>query len=89
MVVVAPKGVQLQWVAEMSERFGEEFVRVGPKVVDDICSRAKVSEKARPAQIAREEAAALHAAIQSAKIMAPPTTCLSPIGEELILAQPA
>ncbi|MFO1009120.1 MAG: DNA topoisomerase VI subunit B [Planctomycetota bacterium] len=64
----------------------EEFVRVGPKVVDDICSRAKVSEKARPAQIAREEAAALHAAIQSAKIMAPPTTCLSPIGEELILA---
>jgi len=64
----------------------EEFVRVGPKVVDDICSRAKVSAKARPAQIAREEASALHAAIQSAKIMSPPTNCLSPIGEELILA---
>lgn len=64
----------------------EEFVRVGPKVVDDICSRAKVSQKARPAQIAREEAAALHTAIQSAKIMSPPTNCLSPIGEELILA---
>ncbi len=31
IVVVAPKGVQLQWVAEMSERFGEEFVRVGPE----------------------------------------------------------
>jgi SNF2 family DNA or RNA helicase len=31
VVVVAPKGVQLQWVAEMSERFGEEFVRVGPE----------------------------------------------------------
>ena len=30
-VVVAPKGVQLQWVAEMSNRFGEEFVRVGPE----------------------------------------------------------
>lgn len=31
VAVVAPKGVQLQWVAEMSERFGEEFVRVGPE----------------------------------------------------------
>jgi SNF2 family DNA or RNA helicase len=31
VVVVAPKGVQLQWVAEMSDRFGEEFVRVGPE----------------------------------------------------------
>lgn len=64
----------------------EEFVRVGPKVVDDICSRAKVSQKARPPQIAREEASSLHAAIQTAKIMAPPTNCLSPIGEELIVA---
>lgn len=28
-LVVAPKGVQLQWVAELAEKFGEEFVRVG------------------------------------------------------------
>jgi len=33
VVVVAPKGVQLQWVAEMSQHFGEEFVRVGPEGV--------------------------------------------------------
>ena len=33
VVVVAPKGVQLQWVAEMADRFGEEFVRVGPEGV--------------------------------------------------------
>ena len=26
-----PKGVQLQWVAEMADRFGEDFVRVGPE----------------------------------------------------------
>lgn len=31
VLVVAPKGVQLQWVAEMAERFGEEFVRIGPE----------------------------------------------------------
>jgi superfamily II DNA or RNA helicase len=28
-LVVAPKGVQLQWLAEFAERFGEEFVRIG------------------------------------------------------------
>ncbi|MGI8793636.1 MAG: SNF2-related protein, partial [Acidimicrobiales bacterium] len=29
ILIVAPKGVQLQWVAEMAEHFGEEFVLVG------------------------------------------------------------
>lgn len=29
ILVVAPKGVQLQWVAEMADRFDEEFVLVG------------------------------------------------------------
>ena len=29
ILVVAPKGVQLQWVAEMNQHFGEEFVLVG------------------------------------------------------------
>ena len=28
---MAPKSVQLQWVAEFADRFGEEFVRVGPE----------------------------------------------------------
>src|SRR5579863_3030938 len=30
-LVVAPKGVQLQWVAELADCFAEEFVRVGPE----------------------------------------------------------
>ncbi len=64
----------------------EEFVRVGPKVAEEICTTAKLSEKAYPSRIAREEAAALHAAIQKTKISAPPTTCISPIGEELVLS---
>ena len=29
VLVVAPKGVQLQWIAEMADRFKEEFVLVG------------------------------------------------------------
>jgi SNF2 family DNA or RNA helicase len=31
IVIVAPKGVQLQWVAEFHNRFGEKLVRVGPE----------------------------------------------------------
>jgi DNA topoisomerase-6 subunit B len=64
----------------------EEFVRVGPKVALEIAQHAKLSEKAYPTRIAREEAAALHAAIAATKISAPPTTCISPIGEELVLS---
>lgn len=30
VLVVSPKGVQLQWVAEMADRFDEEFVLIGP-----------------------------------------------------------
>jgi DNA topoisomerase-6 subunit B len=64
----------------------EEFVRVGSKAAEEICATAKLSEKAYPSRIAREEAAALHGAIQKTKISAPPTTCISPIGEALVLA---
>ncbi len=31
VLVVAPKSVQLQWVGEFADRFGEELVRVGPE----------------------------------------------------------
>jgi superfamily II DNA or RNA helicase len=30
VLIVAPKGVQLQWVSEMAQHFGEEFALVGP-----------------------------------------------------------
>lgn len=33
VLVVAPKGVQLQWVAEMRNKFGLDFVRIGPEGV--------------------------------------------------------
>ena len=31
VLVVAPKGVQLQWVAEMRDKFAQEFARIGPE----------------------------------------------------------
>jgi len=88
-----PHGVELGRLIQMAKEtksrtlsgfLQEEFSRVGPKVALEICKGAKVSEKAHPARIAREEAAALHASIQQAKIMAPSTDCISPIGEDLI-----
>jgi DNA topoisomerase-6 subunit B len=62
----------------------EEFSRVGRKAAIDICKLAKLSEKAYPSRIAREEAAALHTSIQQTKISSPSTACISPIGEALV-----
>ncbi len=65
----------------------EEFSRVGTKVVKDVIATAGkgLSEKSYPSRIAREEASALHAAIQKTKISAPSTDCIAPIGDDLIL----
>jgi DNA topoisomerase VI subunit B len=65
----------------------EEFCRVGPKVAKDIIDKAGggLTTKSYPTRIAREAAAALHDAIQEARISSPPTNCIAPIGEELII----
>ncbi|HEX2972955.1 MAG TPA: DNA topoisomerase VI subunit B, partial [Tepidisphaeraceae bacterium] len=63
----------------------EEFSRVSPKVAQEICDKASLTPNSWCAQIAREEADRLHAAIQNTKIMAPPTDCLVPIGAQQIL----
>jgi len=55
-------------------------------VAKSICEQAAVSERSRPSRIARQEANNLFKAINKTKIMNPPTDCLSPIGEDLILA---
>jgi DNA topoisomerase-6 subunit B len=63
-----------------------EFSRVSSSVARAICEKAKVSERSRPTRIARQEADNLFKAINQTKIMNPRTDCLSPIGEELIMA---
>lgn len=64
----------------------KEFSRVSPKIAKDICEKAGVYEKSRPSRIATQEADKLFKAINSTKIMAPPTNCLAPIGPELVEA---
>ena len=61
------------------------FSRVSPNVARRICDAAKVGLRASPRKIGRHEADALYKAIQTTKIPAPATDCISPIGEELIL----
>jgi DNA topoisomerase VI subunit B len=63
----------------------DAFSRVSDKVAEEICDAAKLSPDARPGTIANREADALYKAIQGVKMMAPPTDCLAPIGQDLIL----
>src|SRR5438477_6983838 len=62
-----------------------DFSRVSSAVAGEICGAAKLSPNARPRNIHGADAEALYKAIQSTKIMAPPSNCISPIGEKAIL----
>src|SRR5881397_736416 len=63
-----------------------DFSRVSPRLAEDICKAAGLSPRARPRDVHGQAAETLYKAIQSTKIMAPPTNCLSPIGEQAILS---
>ena len=62
-----------------------DFSRVSAAVAQEICGTAKLSPDARPRNIHGADAEALYKAIQATKIMAPPSNCISPIGEKAIL----
>lgn len=89
-----PLGVELGMLIKMLQETNShwlsaflqtEFCRVGPKVAEEICGRAKLNPRSHPKRIARQEAEKLYKAIQESKLMAPPTNCLAPIGAEQIL----
>ena len=61
-----------------------EFSRVSARTAAEICKLADIPDSADPKRIARQQAEALFAAIQKTKIMAPPSDCVVPIGEEQI-----
>jgi len=63
-----------------------DFSRISPRTAGAICGAARVAPTRRPSEISREEAEQIHQAIRKAKIMAPPTDCIAPIGEALIEA---
>jgi len=63
-----------------------DFCRVSPQLAHDICKEAKISPNAKPRDIHGHQAETLYKTIQATKIMAPPTNCLAPIGEQAILS---
>jgi DNA topoisomerase-6 subunit B len=62
-----------------------EFSRVSTSLAQEICKTAKLSPDTKPRNLHGATAEALYKAIQATKIMAPPSNCISPIGERAIL----
>lgn len=88
-----PYGVELGMLMKMmkttsSTQLGaflrSDFSRVSAKVAGEICTAAKLETRSRVKSLEHKAAESIHKAIQTVKIMNPPTDCLSPIGEELI-----
>lgn len=89
-----PHGVELGMLMQMLRdtesrtlrgALSEDFSRVSSQTALDICTRAGLDPKANPRCIANREVETLFKAVNDTKLMRPPTDCLSPIGEELIM----
>src|SRR6266436_1973663 len=62
-----------------------DFSRVSPHLAAEICKAAHLAPRTRPRDVHGQASENLYKAIQSTKIMAPPTNCLSPIGERQLV----
>jgi DNA topoisomerase-6 subunit B len=63
-----------------------DFSRVSPPLAKEICKTAGVAPGSKPREVTGDAAEAVYKTLQATKIMAPPTNCLSPIGEKAILS---
>jgi DNA topoisomerase-6 subunit B len=90
-----PHGVELGVLAQilrdspehhLDRALSTSFSRVSAHVADEICEKAGISPKHSPHTLSMADAERLYRAIPQVKILAPPTNCLSPIGEDLIRA---
>lgn len=61
-----------------------DFSRITDRIADDILEKAAINPESKPEKLSRDDFKNLLKAIDNVKIMAPPTDCLSPIGEILI-----
>lgn len=84
-------GILLKMMQESENRavsafLQQDFSRVGPSVAKEICEKAGIKPEANPRRLDAPDVQKLKAAIDATKIMAPPLSCIAPIGEDLILA---
>lgn len=62
-----------------------DFSRIGKRSAEQICRLAKIEPNKKPQELDHEESERLHKAMQMVKLVAPPTDCLSPLGEGLLV----
>ena len=88
-----PYGVELGTLIKMAKNtksrklasfLKTEFSSMGDRTTNAVCEKAGIDRNLNPKDITREQFQALHRTFKKVKIMAPPTECLSPIGETLI-----
>lgn len=82
-------GVLMQMFRDTSSRnlkgcLMKDFSRVSGRIAEEICAKGKLQPTRRPKDMSRDEAERVHESIARVKIMAPPTDCIAPIGEDLI-----
>lgn len=90
-----PHGVELGMLLKMLQdsdgmtvksALVDNFSRVSPALAQSVCEAAGVKPGKRAPDVHGEDIERLHKALGEVKVMAPPATCVVPIGEELIVA---
>ncbi len=90
-----PYGIELGMLLKMlqdtkshwlSGFLSTDFSRVSSATAEEICKGADIHPHKRPRDVVGPDAERLYKVLQATKLMAPPTNCLSPIGEKAILA---
>ena len=88
-----PTGMEIGDILKLSQNSKEktvkaflvnDFSRVTPRIADEILEKSGIKPEMKPSAVTHDDAKKMIKAIDSVKIMAPPTDCLSPIGDTLI-----
>lgn len=89
-----PHGVELgtliQWLHDAGKKtidtvLTQEFSRTTGPVIGEILKGASLTKRQIAGSLSRTEVERLYKSMQETKILAPPTNCLSPLGEESLL----
>ncbi|WP_414837902.1 DNA topoisomerase VI subunit B [Candidatus Nanosalina sp. VS9-1] len=83
-------GVMLRMIDNSDSRtissfLQSEFTRVGRTSAEEICEEADIDDGRRPNTLSKDEVEQILNAAQRVKLQNPPTDCLSPLGEDLML----
>ena len=89
-----PHGVEVGTLQRLLQEAGKQpvaaflttaFSRVTTQIASDVLNVAGIGGPRAAASLDRGEAEQVYQALQAQKLMAPPTSCLSPIGEEALI----